>query len=214
MSTLVLTRDRIGDLRAGDRIVGIDGRATSMLVMAGLDAGGPGVRLDPERPTVIDWYLYPDSHVADHVRVERPDPPRRQRVVRPARRTVDGVTFVSDGKGLWTTEDGRFAVHKDFAGYTECQHPHPVRLTPAMIEHAEAAGYTVSWAQPIITAARMGERGYWCPGFADHQNPDEWIAVDLRAQEVVGGEWYGYPTFKEAAADAAAAHKQAHEEGQ
>lgn len=78
MSTLTIARDRIvDDIRPGDYITGIDGTPLPhRLLVAGWgevanrnQAGG--IELCNRLETETEWYLYPDSHVAEEITVLR-----------------------------------------------------------------------------------------------------------------------------------------------
>lgn len=126
--------------------------------------------------------------------VPAPERPRRH-----AARVIDGLRLVSDGKGVWRTEDGAYEVRKGYDGMTFCEGPHPVRITPALAEAARQHS-TRDWAGPILTALYLGKRGYLCPGEVEHENPQAWQVWDLtRESNVSPFEESRYDSFAEAA---------------
>jgi hypothetical protein len=180
VATLTLSSDRYSELRPGDVITALDGHPLPepALVTATLRpiGGGTamGVLLQPVGST--ERYLYQDSLCV--VTVERPEPgPKPKRM---GTRIVDGVRFTSDGQGTWTA--GPWSIAEDDA-LTTCENPHPVKLTPALVEWARV-NPGQRGATEIQWAAARHARGYVCPGHATHLYRAGWIALhDLTAAQ-------------------------------
>lgn len=139
MTTLTLTRDQLGQLRKGDKVTAIDGRAVEYTVaakLAPIHHGGPLAVALHLAGRVEPVNLYPDTHMADVVTVERKEP-------RTVLRHFGDLTLVKHGDRDWRSEDGRWQIAYEEAGVSDCHSPHPI-------------------------SAGRGRTGGYCPGHESH----------------------------------------------
>jgi hypothetical protein len=137
-------------LRRGDRVTAIDGRERDTSLILTITGGWTGKGFPYRLPNGITGTLYPDTHLADTLTVERPAP-------KPRRRTVDGLTVEALGPGAWKTLDGRWEITYQEQGYGECENPHPMR-SGGYCEGGESHWY-YGW-QVWDTAAHGGSGEY------------------------------------------------------
>lgn len=195
MSVLTLAPTETERLQAGDRIVALDDThltpAHIVAAPASPDGTVPLINLIGSGTT---WRLYPDSQIAQSLTIERDDPapapPRR-----PFRRTRHGLTLVRVDEERWITEDGRYVVDRQGGYLTECEHPHPVKLTAGRREAIRAAiAYSESQARQnfgdaAVDAVRAHKAGYVCEGGQEHEYA-LWTAwpADTTGQIAAGGD--------------------------
>lgn len=190
--TVELGPHELDKIRPGDRITAINGtrlpggpvtvtRALSKLV----DAAAPSIGIRTAHNTPAN--LYPDSTIDRGITLER-DVPVEEAAAAPAlevkpravTRTVNGIQL-HHADGGWWTADRRYEIRKAFGGLTECENSHPVRLTPALVTHAQASSHT-TWARQILDAVSQGKRGFICEGGSEHSY-EEWQCWDHRADD-------------------------------
>ncbi|GIH95388.1 hypothetical protein ACFFMN_23935 [Planobispora siamensis] len=161
MATLILERDQLHQVRAGDRIVAIDDyrptRALTVEAPLGVTPV-PGIKTVAPAGSRVEHYLYPDI-VWRSVTVERPALAARQRNHRTGARVFRryALPLVQPRPGgPYVTEDGRYEIsyNDDFA--TTCDAAHPVRLA--------------------------GGAGYYCPGARTHHY-GRWVIWDNTRQD-------------------------------
>lgn len=190
--TVELGPDELEQIRPGDRITAINGtqlpggpvtvtRSLSKL----LDASTPSIGIRTAHDTPAN--LYPDSTIDRGITLERDVPVEETAAAaalevtpRAVSRTVNGVQLQYDG-GAWWTADRRYEIRKAFGGLTECENSHPVRLTPALIQHAKDNAHT-TWARQILDAVWAGKRGFVCEGGSEHSY-EEWQCWDHREDD-------------------------------
>lgn len=132
-------------------------------------------------------------------KVERPATRKRT-----ATRTIDGIKWISKGDKQWESEDGRWAVEYVDDFETECDVPHPVKITAAdrAAFHAATSWDRLNnWPQHVRMAIEDGKRGYYCDGGEVHHY-GQWVsgAVSGEPQVIIRDD-----TF-EGAASAVARH--------
>lgn len=201
MAVITLTPDQLDQLRPGDRLTHINGadllRALTVVAkLAPMPNRSGTLAVEMRTPQGTPAHLYPDTHVDTSVTIERDEPaPARPRRPRVASRRVAGLTFTSDGHGSWFTDDRRYEISRQIAGWTECEQDHPVKITPALLARARENRGT-GWAQHILTAAGQGRSGYLCPAGTEHAY-ERWLTFDHRTRDLTDG---GYAdSFTEAA---------------
>jgi hypothetical protein len=193
MLTLTVPFDEIA---AGDVLVAQDGvPLTGDLTVEGTRRDTDGaLRLEHENPFGVEWWAYPQmADLWTVSRLEAPSAPTAETTpqttpqatgqiatpaidetpVRPARqqrRTFGGLPLISNGEGVWQTEDGRFELRRDTAWWV-CEDAHPVNTGRGT--------------------------GYLCGGGQEHGSP-EWAAWDLEREDWVPG-LDAEPTLTEAA---------------
>jgi hypothetical protein len=207
VSTLVVPQDRILlDVRPGDAIIEIDGRALAIpsVVNDRPYAMANALGLVNRLGTETIWNFYPDTHCQDDITVQRdvpapapaPAPARRRR---PATRIIGGVRFTYDGV-YWYSEDGRWEIRYDADYETECdEKPHPMRLTATLYQDISER----PWLFPVeaTMAVYAGASGYLCPGSQQHFYA-RWSVWDNTTHDYLAGSGPGaYGTFTEAARD-------------
>ncbi len=87
---------------------------------------------------------------------------------------MGGVVLVSHGDGHWESEDGAWTIAHEQRGMTICDEPHPVRITPSMVEYA-TSHLDNPFSRDVVFAVRSGKKGYWCPGGTEHEGEPVWI---------------------------------------
>lgn len=126
--------------------------------------------------------------LAHHFGIKAPKQPRKPRT---ATRTIDGIKWVSKGDERWESEDGRYDIEHVHDFETECEVPHPVRITPAMaaeVRKAVATDYRPAvehrYGREVVTAVEEGRRGYHCEGGQVHFY-SQWVAGPTNVNSVV-----------------------------
>lgn len=210
MTALTIPGRRLRDLvRPGDRIVAIDGSAKEppLIVHGDPFQRAGAIRLVNPLGTATVWNLYPDTQVRDEVVVERDEPERTTPEPLPAelpansphrlavRSLPGGVRLLSDGDGFWASDDGRWQVHVNDGYLTECENPHPVRLTAALAKAVrENPNLFPEEAQEAVWGVRPG---YRCPGGHEHSY-SLWVVWDETRGDYLGGDAGGFTTFTDA----------------
>lgn len=190
MPTLTLP---VREVRKGDVITAVDGYALpeTRTALDGYVTDHTGVPVRNEAGGPAEWWMYEGNHEA--VTVEREEPnPRPQRKAR--RSVVPGVWIVAEGDGRWVSEDGRWSIERDDGNVTECQGPHPVRLTRDMIDSARREPTRLG-SDAILSLAGRDARGYLCPGMQEHTYTT-WGVWDVERDDYLGSS--GNRSFTEA----------------
>jgi GrpB-like predicted nucleotidyltransferase (UPF0157 family) len=102
------------------------------------------------------------------------------------------LRLIPDGPGEWHSEDGRVRIFHDHTFETECDEPHPVRMSMKTVE-TQFSG----WFRDQLLArgrVRNGYLTYHCEG-----NESHWYAMWTVE---IDGEWTDdvYDTFRQARA--------------
>jgi GNAT superfamily N-acetyltransferase len=111
--------------------------------------------------------------------------------------TGDPKKLISQGPGHYETGDGRGFISLDETFETECDDPHPMKLSKvdraefaAMDDHAKRMLSRSNYAR--YDALARGKKGYLCPGHSEHYYSQWTVRVD--------GEWTHdvYDSFSQA----------------
>jgi hypothetical protein len=115
-------------------------------------------------------------------------------------RKIAGVELIKIEDGLYRTPDGEYEVYRDDEFETECDDPHPCRLTNKMREEIAARFYDsnlsererASYARAIhgpnaFAAWQEGRKGWYCEGRESHWY-SQWVAW-TGSDRGWSGEW-------------------------
>jgi hypothetical protein len=84
---------------------------------------------------------------------------------------IDGIKWISQGNKTWLSEDGLWALEyiDDFT--TECENPHPVKISNeyrkkffATLPHERSMKFSME----VRFVIQEGKRGYYCEGGMTH----------------------------------------------
>jgi hypothetical protein len=172
------------EIRKNDKIMAVDGhvlRHNNPVVAQVIDTEGHSVhvhvKVDDHTIVTPDRYLpYKEVTV--------------ERTKRPTRRTFEGITFIKQDDGSWQTEDGEWTIGYVDDFETECDAPHPVKIsaeTRAAFWADSEWDRNTKWDFDIATAIRDGKKGYYCEGGKPHFYA-LWVAGDTGGSDVVNRE--------------------------
>ena len=149
------------DIQTGDTIVTETGRRIKVTEVVGViqnTADHDTVHVRVEQPQ--EWTVTNDRYLTmDEVTVER-------KPARKVTRTVDGITWISQGDKKWVTEDGAFSIEWDDTFETECDDAHPVKLSQRLRDEIRATPGLFPYEAKM--AVEEGRKGYLCPGCEVH----------------------------------------------
>lgn len=119
---------------------------------------------------------------------EAPQKPRKPRT-----RTVEGITLVSQGNHYWKSEDGNYTIEYDDTFETECDTPHPVKISAAT--RRWWAGLTSHERAHVPSDLRFaledGKKGYYCLGGRVHHY-SLWVAYsEIKGDVIIRAETFG-----------------------
>jgi len=100
------------------------------------------------------------------------------------------MRLISQGDGMWVSEDGRCSIERDDTYETYCDDPHPQKLSRddrakfAGMDDHDRRGLS-SWNWPKYWALLHGHKGFVCDGGQSHWYT-MWVVVveDERTEDV------------------------------
>jgi hypothetical protein len=103
---------------------------------------------------------------------------------RTATRIVDGIRWTRS-EHRWVTEDGRFEIQYDDDFETECDAPHPMRVSQSDIKRYRQHGHQHGHGNdPAFKAIRDGRKGWLCEGGEIHFY-GQWVAGTVGDVDVI-----------------------------